>query len=214
MHVVFWILEILKKHPALLLLLAIVGGFMVVAALVVFFCQDRGVYFALYSVAVGVSYLLLSANNTPLLVKSVCLALEAIFGGSVYFLLQLALAIKKRAVRRARKKRAQENGLRQIEYTLPQRDNSFIRARLHTALRPDITNEAVDFAPDFRLEHARKLLYQMKNAPLSPAERLQLEDTEKLFYVYWKKERWTAEDVRLVNEIFSYLLKLSAKYAV
>ena len=111
-------------------------------------------------------------------------------------------------------KREREERLRQLKYTLPQRDNSFIRARLHTALQPDVTSPAAEFSPNFRLEHARQLLCKIKNSPLSPAERLQLADTEKLFYAYWKKESWTAEDVRLINEIFSYLLKLSAKYSV
>ena len=86
-----------------------------------------------------------------------------------------------------------------------------MRARLNTALQTESeenTNERVD------LEHARGLLAKIKEAPLSRAERLEAEEMSRLVAVYRDKESWSTSDLRAVNDAFSRILKLSAKYAV
>jgi len=137
----------------------------------------------------------------------------------VYVLLTCALII--RAVVLRRKKRRAEI-LRKVQYTLPEKDNSYIRSRLNTALNaanvpthkemPLPKDEGVK--EDFQADYARKLLAKLQEAPLTKAERLEMQEVSRLFSAYLKKSRWTVEDVRLINDMFSYLLKISAKYAI
>ena len=49
---------------------------------------------------------------------------------------------------------------------------------------------------------------------MTVAERLQIEEMEKILALYYDKKEWTAEELRSVNELCSSLLKISAKYAV
>ena len=65
-----------------------------------------------------------------------------------------------------------------------------------------------------KLAYARQLLSKVKEAELTRAERLQVEETERAFSLYLTKERWNTEDLRAVNDLCASLLKLSAKYAV
>lgn len=105
---------------------------------------------------------------------------------------------------------------RRVEFTLPERENSYVRARLHTALRTDGLQNTQEAREEFTvcLGYARELLAKVKGAPLSQAERLELEELEKLFALYFCKPKWTAYELRTVNDGCSRLLKLSAKYAV
>jgi hypothetical protein len=100
-----------------------------------------------------------------------------------------------------------------VQYTLPQRENGYIRERLNTALH---ISEGQDCAKQarVRLGYARILLGKVKAAPLSVAERLQTEEMDKAFALYRGKTLWTAEELRGLNDLCSVLLKLSAKYAV
>jgi hypothetical protein len=65
-----------------------------------------------------------------------------------------------------------------------------------------------------KLGYARKMLAKIKEAPLSPVERIDVEEIARLVALYGRKEKWSAADVKSVSEIFSRLLKLSAKYDI
>ena len=109
---------------------------------------------------------------------------------------------------------------RRLCYTLPDRENGYVRERLNVALKIPETELGEDVGGSFdgkefvKLEHARLLLNKIKEAPLSQAERLQTEEIGKTFSLYVHKEKWSPADLRAVNEICGILLKLSAKYAV
>lgn len=105
---------------------------------------------------------------------------------------------------------------RDLEYALPQKDNEYIRSRLNTVLHTEELSggEEDGYKETVRLSYARKLLARVKQAPLSVAERLETEEISRIFALYLSKSDWKANEYRTVNELFSVLLKLSAKYCV
>ena len=112
-----------------------------------------------------------------------------------------------------RKKRPQP--LRKVEFTLPDRENTFVRARLSTALNLAFCEEetreeriAIEFS------QALEMLKKIKIAPLSPAETIELGQMQSDFSAYQKRETFSAKEVAAINEKFARLLKLVAKYAV
>lgn len=125
-------------------------------------------------------------------------------------LILLIIALIKRG--RARKRKRAEEG-RRVQYTLPDSRNTYVRSRLNTALQvKEADAEEVEHA--LRLEYVRDLLYKLKNAPLSPAERLETDEMAGLLAVYAEKKSWSAWDLRVMNDCFARLLKLSAKYTI
>lgn len=102
--------------------------------------------------------------------------------------------------------------VRRVEYVLPDRENSYVRARLSTALRSDGAEEEEKADYAVCLSYARELLAKLKAAPLTQAERLETEGLEGVFSLYFHKPKWSANDLRAVNGACSRLIKLSAKY--
>lgn len=105
-------------------------------------------------------------------------------------------------------------GARRVEYTLPDKDNGYVRARLSTVLRCDPAADEEREEHSVCLSYARELLAKLKAAPLTQAERLETEGLEGVFSLYFHKPKWSANDLRAVNGACSRLIKLSAKYAV
>ncbi|MBE5740290.1 MAG: hypothetical protein E7349_05495 [Clostridiales bacterium] len=192
---------------------------LIAAATICFFCRDRGFFVAFAVMIVGGCVFVLLGTERAVLSTVSCLVGLCFMAAFVYVLLTCALII--RAVVLRRKKRRAEI-LRKVQYTLPEKDNSYIRSRLNTALNaanvpthkemPLPKDEGVK--EDFQADYARKLLAKLQEAPLTKAERLEMQEVSRLFSAYLKKSRWTVEDVRLINDMFSYLLKISAKYAI
>ncbi|MBE7079296.1 MAG: hypothetical protein E7380_05510 [Clostridiales bacterium] len=117
--------------------------------------------------------------------------------------------------RRAKKRAQKEERLRRIQFALPDKENAFVRERLHTVLQvPPPLEEERSLPAPVRFSYAKKLLAKVLEAPLSAAERLQAEDIGKTFSLYLKKEAIGERDLRGINETFAALLKLSAKYEV
>ena len=135
----------------------------------------------------------------------------AVFGGMVYMLLFCTLALRRATLQR-RQRRAEI--ARRVQYTLPQRENTYIRTRLNTALHFSDTGEEEKIQTSVRLGYARILLTKVQAAPLTVAERLQVEEMGKIFTLYKGKEEWTVKEVNGVNNLCARLLKLSAKYVV
>ena len=183
-----WLKEVYAGEELLIGVALLAGGALVLAAFASWMMKDTSVY------------------------GGIC----GVFGGLTYLLLFLALSAR-RAVLERRRLRAETE--RRIQYTLPERDNTFVRARLHTALRSDNAFNAYTGGENtqkrsVRLAYAKTLLSKAKEAPLTVAERLQIEEMEKILALYYDKKEWTAEELRSVNELCSSLLKISAKYAV
>ncbi len=115
---------------------------------------------------------------------------------------------------RERKKRRAETA-RKVQYTLPDRENRYVRARLATALRVEEIEKAVDKrCVGIRLGYAQKMLACIKEKPLTPVERLDVEEMCGFIAACGGMEKWTSSDVKGINEVLARLLKLSAKYEI
>lgn len=132
-----------------------------------------------------------------------------IVGGGIA-ILAMVFAGRYLAKRRAKKGQKREN--RQVEFTLPEERNTYVRARLHTALNTERADGEESRAVE--LAYARELLCRLKNAPLATAERLEIDELGRALAVYGEKKTWSAYDLRAVNDCLGRLLRLSAKYTV
>lgn len=190
------------------------GGTLFCMALFVVFAvgiKSRTTFFALSLLCGAVLNLLFMAYEDSLQAALVCnltLAVAACIGS---ILLQIGLQLR---VWLEKRKREREKICRKSEYTLPDRENRYVRDRLQTALRCGQGEREDCMEGVLHLEYVKKLLATIQNAPLAPAERLEADSMSRLFHAYLEKSKWTAEDVRAVNDLFTRLLKLSAKYAV
>lgn len=205
--------EILFSESRLLLILSgVVGLALILSFLAGLFTRSKGVYVALSAIllgGMGVVTVLLSTRRQGVLSFCGLTCLD----GMLYLCLYGVLAWKEW---RAKRKQARALVQRRLQYTLPDRENSYVRTRLHTALRvrEDTEEETDGEESTICLDYARALLQKVQNAPLTVAERLQTEEIAGSFALYVAKERWGNGDFRAVNELCAALLKLSAKYAV
>ncbi len=207
-----WIFETFSANALIFKIDLVSFGLFFLAAVLAFCCDEPDFFPALSAVIGGIAFaVIFSVRATASASVLGCASLLVAFGFQRFL---LVLAFRLRAKRKARRARREEI-LRKLKFTLPDRENAFVQARLHTALQPAPQKEETGGEKvTFRLEHARALLAKIKNAPLSKTERMEAEELTKLFNGYLKKSECTAEDVRILNETFGYLLKLSAKYSV
>lgn len=134
-------------------------------------------------------------------------------GGAVGLLLRFFLAIR---VARRRRREGRKAWERRAVFTLPERENTFLRDRLNGPLKPQESG-APDFDPTeakLELSHARKLLSKVKAAKLTPADRLETQALSRRLTGYADKERLSKEEVSALNDCLLELLKTAAKYAV
>ena len=205
-----WMEEVFAEQSLLMIVLGLAAVVLLIAGAVAYTIQNTGVYGAVTAAllgGVGVAVAFGCADGKAVWVG---LSLLLVFGGVGYLLLFCALTARKVISTRKANRALVE---RRLQYTLPQRENMYVRERLDTALQVQ-SGEENEKKMKVRLGYARALLYKVQAAPLSTAERLQVEEMAKAFPLYREKETWTAEEVRGVNEWCAALLKLSAKYTV
>ena len=199
-------------------LLAVFGVgllFMVFAS--VFSCATKNIsmFFAWFIMLLGGMYFALHYLSIQLKQAFPLFAALAIVCGGMYMVIFVLFRIRERKKLRKKEKNIQ---FRALEYSLPDRENTYIRERLNSALQSDydnkIYNESVDEEIQFRFTYARKILLKLKSARLSAMERLETEEMENMLSLYRKKESYSIEDVRMINESFGRILKLAAKYSV
>lgn len=190
----------------------------VMVATLCFFCRDRGFFTAFSVMIISGEILTLLQENVDWVLAVSCMLWTCFLSALVYVLLTCALIVRTICLRRKKRRDAM---LKKVQYALPEKENTYIRARLRTALKGDgildkdgILVKEKSVQENFHAEYAKKLLAKLQNAPLTKAERLELHEVSMLFSAYLKKHDWTAQDIRALNDIFSYLLKLSAKYTV
>ena len=205
-----------ENSRALCIVLPIVCFALLAFAIVSFFCKSKELFFAFCLIVYGGMESAIFALSMTESGAKVCRAFTFMGAGSAYVLLYIAFCLKERKEER-KKRRAQI--LRKMQFTLPDRDNTFVQDRLKTALQPPEKKQSPCQAEQtqnqaMKLEHVRKLLSKLKEAPLTKAERIETEEMSKMFCAYLHKNKWTSEDVRAMNELFSSLLKMASKYAV
>ncbi len=217
MYIVKKLLQVFEESVALFYILPIAAGLLTIITIISYACRRKDVFFALSCLLAGgisLSFFIMELNKNAI---TLCSSLLLMSFGVNYLSLLTAFAIKRKKEIR-KKQRAQI--LRKIQYTLPEKDNTFVRERLNTTLRVNKTEkepvplQETEAREIMNLEHVRKLLSKIKNAPLSQAERLETEEMSRMFALYLKKDKWTPSDVRTLNELFSALLKVAAKYSV
>lgn len=147
----------------------------------------------------------------------------AVFGillialGALFYLFLLLVLKKKEKDRLRREKKLQES--RQAMFTLPDRENTFVRDRLNTSLQAagEEKSEGEEYDLEeskLRLNHVREMLAKLKSAPLSPGDRLETEGISRLITLYATKNLLSAKEIRDLNDCLSAVLKMTAKYAL
>ena len=114
-----------------------------------------------------------------------------------------------------RRKKKRENKKREVEFTLPDRENTFVRSRLSTVLNREFCeSERKEEKLAVEFSQALKMLDKISVAPLSTAEKIEVGQMQGDLRILQGKETFSAKEVSLINEKFARLLKLSAKYGV
>lgn len=153
---------------------------------------------------------------SPTLVFLICglfLILDFVFSLTIFVML-----LKERAQKR-RDRRMKDS--REAVFTLPDRENTFVRDRLNTSLRAETDDSAAENTGEYgleesklRLNHVRELLTKLKAADLSPSDRLEAEGISRMITLYATKNLLSGKEVRELNDCLSVILKMTAKYAL
>ena len=165
------------RYAAIIIFGAVTGIF--VSSIVGGKLKSTGLYAALSLAFVCVQmlfFLLCKWENTPLYLA---LVIEGILFGVLYGLLFILITLRnKRAERKARR----EEEKRRLQFVLPDKENAYLRDRLRTALKiVEGEGKKGDFSTDkesvgVRLRYTRRMVAQLKEAALSPIERLDIEE--------------------------------------
>jgi hypothetical protein len=90
-----------------------------------------------------------------------------------------------------------------------------VRSRLATVLNTENEGEQeCEETLPIIFAHAQSLVHKLWFAPLSQAERLEMQTIEDDLKKYGERTRFNGKDVRKMNDLFARLLKLSAKHGV
>ncbi|MBQ9729357.1 MAG: hypothetical protein IJV80_00930 [Clostridia bacterium] len=119
--------------------------------------------------------------------------------------------------RRKKRELEQEKRARERAFTLPDRENSFVRERLNGALKslPDDGLAKFDLASErARIGYVQKLLAKLKASPLAVADRLETNRLARSVLEYAEKEKLTLTEAQKLCDCFLSVLKLAAKYSV
>ncbi len=210
------IIDVFKTEEILFFVLLAGAGMLLTGACLAYALRSAGLFSSFSAAVVGGMTLFILFGEGSARGKAVVFSLLLIVQGVLYALLFLALYVKGRV---AARKRSRAEIARRLCYTLPDRENSYVRGRLNTALHVpenDVNKDmgGVEIGKPMKLAYAKGLLLKLKETKLTQAERLQLEEIDRAFCMYLMKENWRVEDVRAVNELCASILKLSAKYSV
>ena len=116
-----------------------------------------------------------------------------------------------------RKRRRYALAERELQFTLPDRENSYVRERLQGPLKTEEERNRAEVAVtmkemDVRLEYVRRTIAKLKALPLTPADRLAVNRISKTVTFYALKNALAPDETRRLNDCFSNLLKMQAKY--
>lgn len=211
MEIWVWLKEFAAENQALVTACGLVFIALAIAAVLVVTTGKSSVYLAFCGIASGGFALFLLAFDVDFTSGAYASAGLFVAAGIIYLFAAGGLIAKQKAWERCARKFEQE---RRLQYGLPDRENAYVQARLNTVLRMDGEEEGLAVSERVDLGYAKKMLSAVLEKPLSAGERLQAEDVGKSLGVYMQKSRWSAADLRAVNDVFSVLMKLCAKYSV
>ncbi len=174
------------------------------------YSHNNSVFFSFLSISLGVVAFIFTANGIALSNAVPFFAAMLIAVGGMLLLCFVCVNVSSR---KRRRKEEREKQVREMRYTLPQKDNTFIRARLNV-VSEEISEKNDGEEIKLRFTYAKNLLEKLRLQTLTLTERLETDELANVFAVYAKKETYAVEDVRLISEAFARVLKLSAKYGV
>ena len=203
--------EFVAQNLALVLACSVAAMVVCVAAVLVVKTGRSGLYLA-FSVITGGGFALFALSfHLEFRLGAYAAAALCVLDGVGYLFAVCGVLIRERTWQR-RARRAEQ--ARRLQYCLPDRENSFVQARLNTVLKAADGEDGLPVAEQIDLGHARRLLAEVLEKPLSVGEKLQAEDIGKSFSIYLQKTRWSVADLRAINDAFSALMKLCTKYSV
>ena len=190
-------------------------SFFAVLVLTSFICyhlSSGGLFLSVAAVLLGVSAIVVKGQGVDLSSVVPYYSLLFIMVGVAYL---MVFTLVKMRQKRARMRAKREYKAREMRYELPQKDNTFVRARLGNFTK-EVKREVQDVVGDIQLRftYAKNLLEKLRLQSLGATERLEMDELASVFALYSKKDGFVGEDIRLVNDAFSRVLKLAAKYAV
>lgn len=212
-----WLIEIFAGQNVLVTALCISAVLLTVGAGISYLFRKTEIFTAVATALTGELSLFSLFWDVDVRARLAGLSLFLVLVGVSYVCLFFLIWMKEKIVAR---KRSRAEIARRLCYTLPDRENSYVRTRLNTTLHVSESDVNADMGgseglkKSIKLAYARQLLSKVKESELTRAERLQVEETERAFALYLTKESWSTEDLRAVNDLCASLLKLSAKYAV
>ena len=124
-------------------------------------------------------------------------------------LLASSLSAKQR--RRIAWMRAKKEAKR-TEYTLPDRENGYLRERLETVLSAPQSTETRPF--DVATEYIKQTVAKLRAATLSAVDRMRLDEIVKAVAAYEMKGQLTGREQKELNVCLAEILKMAAKYGV
>ncbi len=200
--------RIFSSDNTLLITFFVAATLLFFVSVLSFRLKNVSVFLSLLAVVVGGVLLTFAGVGISMQKTLPFWALLAVIVGIDYLLYFSLYSLYTRAKER---RRAREIAARELRYTLPQKDNTFIRNRLNTVLSEE--GESTLYADlDIRFAYANDLLAKLRSKTLSLTERLETEELAKVFALYAQKGACKGEDARLLGEAFSRVLKLAAKY--
>ena len=188
---------------------AFCGGVIIACFWVGYSLRRRGVLWGGYLFSAGVSFAAKVLQGWEGRQLAVLLAAFACAACLSQLAFSLALFVRnKRRLRRWKQLHVHRN----CQFTLPDKDNKYLRQRLQTALSCEKSEEPrqVGVCGDY----ARERVMKLKGAGLSTVDELRLNDLAKGLEMLLMKEKLTATEQADLNVSLSALLKMSAKYGV
>ena len=198
------------KNYATLIIFCTACALLVISAWIGYKVKSAGVYAAFVLLVYGGACIAVLTQTLTLNSGLYLTAGFAVISGVLYLALWLYLTIKERIARRKAERRETE---RKLKFTLPERDNSFVQARLNTALHHDAEKLQEQESQALPLSHAWSLLSSLREKQLTTADRVASAELAALLSLYKKKEKWTNRESQAVNDALAGVLKLSAKYS-
>ena len=210
MFVLFWLYDTVFSSSKLLVgCFAVTLLLLTISGIISWRLKQSGYTLATGFLSIGTHLLLLTWLKIPVVRAVTYLGVMLCTCALAY---GIALACVNISAYLLKRKQLREKIERAVCYTLPARENEYVRNRLHTVLQEAVEEEEERLTLSF--SYVSRVLVRLQNAKLSLTERLETEGLAKLLSQYKHKQSFTTEDVLSINEAFSKLMKLSAKYGV
>ena len=209
MFILNWLYGVLFYQSKVLLVCFLAGLLaLIIGGVIGYKLRQGGYVLAVGLLCVGANLLAFTWLQLPIVRAVVYLGATLCVCAFAYTIALVSIHIQLYITNRKKQRASIE---RAVCYTLPARENEYVRSRLQTVAQDVATDEE---RLNVSLMYARRTIDHLPIAKLSLTERLETERLTKLLLGYKYKQTYSTEDVRFLNEGFSRLMKIAAKYGV